>query len=235
MARFANILLLLVVVCYFQNVYCIAMDAGSSIRAVSIFRADESDLHKYSAVLAATEPIRIRCDNEIKRAMNPFAYVYHFVKRTKLKDPNGVIRVENKGVDQACSRFENRVDEVLRSYGMSSETFNSISYRMKNDSFMKQRILLQAYFYRIAADLESNINATPLLPMSSTSHLRIPVNAGAGSRRAASGAGSKNRYLLYGSSRFERFCYALYEVEAERLRQREDLQYVMIRDEDDED
>ena len=127
--NFTNLVLLMLVVNYFQNVCSIAMDAGSNIRAVSIFRADESDLHKYSAVLAATEPIRVRCNNEIKRAMNPFEILYHFVKRTKLKDPNGVIRIENKGVDQACSRFENRVDEVLRSYGMSSETFNSISYR----------------------------------------------------------------------------------------------------------
>ena len=80
---------------------------------------------------------------------------------------------------------------------------------------MKRKVLLQAYFYRIAADLESNTKSgMPAMPTATT--LRGPVGE--------AGVSNKYRYLLYGASRFERFCHALYAVECERLRQRESLQ-----------
>ena len=119
-----------------------------------MFLPEESDLHKYSAVLAATEPIRLRCEVEIRNSMNPFSYMIYKLRGAKFKDPSGNVRIENKAVDAACVRYENRVDEVVRSYGLTPELFNSMSHRIKNEPFLKRRVLLQAYFYRIAADLE---------------------------------------------------------------------------------
>ena len=191
------------------------------ITAVSVFKPEEGDLHKYSAVLAATEPIRLRCEVEIRKSMNPLAYVFYKLRGAKFKDPNGYVRIENKAVDAACIRYENRVDEVVRSYGLTPELFNSMSHRIKNEPFLKRRVLLQAYFYRIAADLETNTKtAMPSVPSvlggKPTVGPKIPIGEG--------GLSNKYRYLLYGASRFERFCHALYAVECERLRQREGLQ-----------
>lgn len=185
------------------------------VTAVSVFKPEESDLHKYSAVLAATEPIRLRCELEIKKSLNPFSYMIYKLRGVNFKDPSGILRIENKAIDAACTRYENRVEEVVRSYGLTPDVFNGMSQRIKGEPFLKRKVLLQAYFYRIAADLESNTKAgMPSMPTATT--LRGPVGE--------AGVSNKYRYLLYGASRFERFCHALYAVECERLRQRESLQ-----------
>ena len=213
------ILLIVAVLCVIHQTVGAAMPAR--ITAVSVFKPEESDLHKYSAVLAATEPIRLRCEVEIRKSMNPFSYMIYKLRGAKFKDPSGSVRIENKAVDAACIRYENRVDEVVRSYGLTPELFNSMSHRIKSEPFLKRRVLLQAYFYRIAADLETNTKTSmPSVPSvlgdQGVTGPRIPVGEG--------GLSNKYRYLLYGASRFERFCHALYAVECERLRQREGLQ-----------
>jgi hypothetical protein len=49
-----------------------ALSIGSvMIRAPSVFRSDEVEMHKYSAILAATEPFRIQCEEQIKKSVNP--------------------------------------------------------------------------------------------------------------------------------------------------------------------
>lgn len=40
-------------------------------RAPSVFRSDEVDFHKFSAILATTEPFRQQCINDLKRLLNP--------------------------------------------------------------------------------------------------------------------------------------------------------------------
>ena len=82
--------------------------------AISIFRPEESELHKYSAVLAATEPFRLRCDSEIKRAINPVKRLYYKLRGVSLSDPSSIARIENKAVDVACARYEQRVDDILK-------------------------------------------------------------------------------------------------------------------------
>jgi hypothetical protein len=47
---------------------------ASLIRAPSVFGHHEADLHKYSAVLAATEPFRLQCQSQLKQSLNPIKY-----------------------------------------------------------------------------------------------------------------------------------------------------------------
>jgi hypothetical protein len=44
------------------------------ITAVSIFRPEDSEMHKYSAILATTEPYRFRCDEQIKDSIGILRY-----------------------------------------------------------------------------------------------------------------------------------------------------------------
>lgn len=37
---------------------------------------------------------------------------------------------------------------LFSSYGMSAEEFNTISTNLNNDPILKQRIMLQAYYYK---------------------------------------------------------------------------------------
>lgn len=55
----------------------VASSKDARIRVVSVFRDDEIDLHKYSAVLAAVEPFRLQMERDLKRSMNPVSYCYH--------------------------------------------------------------------------------------------------------------------------------------------------------------
>jgi hypothetical protein len=54
--------------------------SSAKISAVAIFRRDEVDLHKYSAVLAAIEPFRLQLGDEIKKSLNPIVYAFHKIK-----------------------------------------------------------------------------------------------------------------------------------------------------------
>lgn len=56
---------------------------SSPIGVVSIFRPDESLFLKYAAVLATTEPLRIDCDREIKKSINPFVLFWETLKGNK--------------------------------------------------------------------------------------------------------------------------------------------------------
>ena len=46
----------------------------------AVFRRDELELHKYSAVLAEVEPFRLILYEEIRNVLNPISYFYHRIK-----------------------------------------------------------------------------------------------------------------------------------------------------------
>jgi hypothetical protein len=97
---------------------------------------------------------------------------------------------------------------------MTVDLFNTLSYRVMKDTVLKKKVLLQAYYYRIAADLETNTKPDlPLLPAISTTPLRIAPDEGSypESEKAV-------------ESEFSRFCKALRTIENERLMLRDSLQ-----------
>jgi len=205
----------------------------SRIKALPIFRADEVEYHKYAAILAATEPIRLQCDLEIKKSLNPVAYWYHKLKGTPLSDPATLLRIDNKGVDLACNKYERKVDEVVKSYGLETNTFNELSRKLVKNNSLRQRVLLQAYYYKIAADLESNISG---LTASTGSMLPLfPSLSGYGSYVTRPNSSPYNTqdnpemsfgtdYLKVRDTKFNRFCHAVRRIEHERISQRNALQ-----------
>ena len=54
--------------------------SDARISVIAVFRRDEVDLHKYSAVLAAIEPFRLQLSEEIKKSLNPMSYIFHKIK-----------------------------------------------------------------------------------------------------------------------------------------------------------
>ncbi len=45
--------------CIYDKMIVYSVKVGSAIHAVSVFPREQSDLHKFSAVIAATEPVRV--------------------------------------------------------------------------------------------------------------------------------------------------------------------------------
>lgn len=55
-------------------IYCASynINLNINVRAPSIFRPDEVVYHKYSAILAATEPFKAQFVTQIKSVLGPF-------------------------------------------------------------------------------------------------------------------------------------------------------------------
>ena len=48
--------------------------SGSKIKAAAVFQEKDAAYHKYSAILAASEPFLIQRNDEIRNALNPIVY-----------------------------------------------------------------------------------------------------------------------------------------------------------------
>ena len=56
--------------------------SASRVGTISVFRKDEIELHKYSAVLAAIEPLRLELQDEIEKSLNPLSNIFHKIAGT---------------------------------------------------------------------------------------------------------------------------------------------------------
>ncbi|RYH05053.1 hypothetical protein EON65_45800 [archaeon] len=63
----------------------------------------------------------------------------------------------------------------FRSYGLHVHHFNELSHSLSKQTEARKKVLLQAYLYKITADLEGNLRTNlPLLPpLSSLASLRV--------------------------------------------------------------
>eukprot|EP01041_Mallomonas_annulata_P007517 gene7517-15380_t len=207
-----KILYFLLAIFCFDSPFVVA--SSPRIKPVAVFSPEETDMHKYSAILASTEPYRLQRDSDIKKSMNPIQYWFHKIKGTQFNDPSCLLRLENKAIDLACLRYEKKADEIVRSYGLNVVAFNGLSRKIMENSPLKQRVLLQSYYYRIAADLEDNLRP-----------LGLPViNANLGADGTALSLAGGNLAIDPTKSKLYRFAQALRAIEDERLRQRNNLQ-----------
>lgn len=75
----AVLVIILVIICVINITVTVTAistsNVGLKIKALSVFRPDETDMHKYSAILAATEPFRLQCTKQIKESINPLKYL----------------------------------------------------------------------------------------------------------------------------------------------------------------
>lgn len=192
------------------------------LRAPAVFPQEDAMMHKYSAVLAAAEPFRKQCIVDLKRTLG-IKYLIYQLMGINIIDPNSSIR-NNVKVDNICDRYENKLDEIVRSYGIPLVDFNYLSEQISINTKLKQRVLLQAYFYRIAAELETSTNP-PVLPKLISKNSRYDLD----SKYDSLDSSSKNfrntgvTFNRYKGSSFQRFCSALRNMEVERVRTREKL------------
>jgi hypothetical protein len=50
---------------------------STNIRAPCVFHQNEVEMHKYAAVLAASEPFKMQCDDQIRAALGGFRCVVY--------------------------------------------------------------------------------------------------------------------------------------------------------------
>ena len=193
------------------SVQIVASAAGDKIKAVSIFPAADKEYHTYAAILACVTPFKRACEAEIKRSLGPINFAFHRIKGTSLSDPSSSVRLYNKAVDRACERYEKKVQDLVKAHGMELSAFNALSHALSHDSMLKQKVLLQSYYYRIAADLQSNTSPSSFLPTLPSIAMRSPSISDDEDTYLGwkGGRGRGVGDILGGPSRFTRYCFAL--------------------------
>ena len=67
-------------ICIISLIFLSLVDGASRIQPVSVFPYSASNLHKYSAILAAIEPFRLQRAEDVKQSLGYLQYWYHKAK-----------------------------------------------------------------------------------------------------------------------------------------------------------
>ena len=175
---------------------------SSAIRAYSVFDRDQRNFHKYSAILAASEPQRVIRDEEVKKVLSPMTFwLSQLLGGLKdLNSPSSKLRSKNSIIDAICEDYEKRLLEMVHSYGLDADEFNEIGKQVNSSPALKQKIMQQVFHYKLAADLDSNL-AVNVKSIPSKSEVKA----------------------VSGSDNLERFSKALQKIEKDRLEVRRGL------------
>mmetsp|Transcript_25706 Transcript_25706/g.51150 ORF Transcript_25706/g.51150 Transcript_25706/m.51150 type:complete len:397 (+) Transcript_25706:241-1431(+) len=166
-----------------------------STKMASVFDpAVESDLDRYAAALAATEPLRTSRDQAIQNTLGKNSVRQNTDRETTniLKSASGAIdwlcRVtssfgipssknsdiiktgaiaresinlctpdncdKHPEIRAACATYALQSSRIVRGLGLSVAQFNNISRRVAENNELKEKVMQQAYLYRIAAALK---------------------------------------------------------------------------------
>lgn len=137
-------------------------DAPPMNQVTSLFSEEESPYLRYAAVLAATEPFRELRDARAKKALSPFKY---WLIKTKKRNVCDVARIDPKGnngaLRAACSFHVTTVSKIAASLGFTIAEFNALSIEIGTDEELKDRVMKQAYLYRLASQVGNEVRSLP--------------------------------------------------------------------------
>ena len=84
------------------------------IKVASVFRSDEAIYHKYSAILAASEPFRLQFQSDIESCFNPLQYIWYKFSSILSTYDIDKLRTNHPSIDSICSTYETRIDDVIK-------------------------------------------------------------------------------------------------------------------------
>lgn len=120
---------------------------------VSLFPPSESLYDRYAACIAATEPLRVSRDKSILSSLPPLRKLF-------LRNPTGsndLCTASNcdryPKVKHACLKHVADTSRVIRGMGMTVAQFNEVSRELGEDEMLRERVMEQAYLYRVASSL----------------------------------------------------------------------------------
>mmetsp|Transcript_12189 Transcript_12189/g.14335 ORF Transcript_12189/g.14335 Transcript_12189/m.14335 type:complete len:388 (+) Transcript_12189:56-1219(+) len=131
----------------------------------SLFMQPEEVIYdKYAACLAATEGLRRARDATLgknRSAVNvnakPTKSMAKFWRREDEQSDDG----SKKEYQRACAQYVLHSGKMIRSMGLSVSQFNQLGREVGSDKILKERVMEQAYLYRMAATV--NMGKIPLI------------------------------------------------------------------------
>ncbi|GMH63302.1 hypothetical protein TrRE_jg6160 [Triparma retinervis] len=136
---------------------------------VSLFPPSEVLYDRYAAAIAATEPLRVSRDREVMSALPLIAKFFS----KKESGGNGLCTSRNcdkyPEVQRACLKHVADSSRVIRALGMTVAQFNDVSRKLGENELLRERVMEQAYLYRVASSL--SLSKLPLVEDPASSKL----------------------------------------------------------------
>jgi len=131
----------------------------------SLFMQPEEVIYdKYAACLAATEGLRRARDATIGKNRSAVSvnaksnkYMGNFWRREDKESTEG----NKKEYRRACAQYVLHSGKMIRSMGLTVSQFNQLGREVGSDKILKERVMEQAYLYRMAATV--NMGKIPLI------------------------------------------------------------------------
>ncbi|GMI42813.1 hypothetical protein TrCOL_g4906 [Triparma columacea] len=128
---------------------------------VSLFPPSEVLYDRYAAAIAATEPLRVSRDKDVMAALPAIAKIFG----KKESGGNGLCTAKNcdkyPEVQRACLKHVVDSSKVIRALGMTVAQFNDVSRKLGENELLRERVMEQAYLYRVASSL--SLDKLPLV------------------------------------------------------------------------
>lgn len=131
----------------------------------SLFGPDERKYQQYAAALAATEPLRKERDAKAKQCLKLGEH-WWLARRGKLGSSSGkgvcdlaVVDPQgrNHNLRGVCQQHVRTMSAVIVAMGLSPKEFNELSREVAGDPGLRSRVMEQAYYYRVAAQLSGGL------------------------------------------------------------------------------
>eukprot|EP00560_Eucampia_antarctica_P010100 CAMPEP_0197830154 /NCGR_PEP_ID=MMETSP1437-20131217/6758_1 /TAXON_ID=49252 ORGANISM="Eucampia antarctica, Strain CCMP1452" /NCGR_SAMPLE_ID=MMETSP1437 /ASSEMBLY_ACC=CAM_ASM_001096 /LENGTH=373 /DNA_ID=CAMNT_0043432355 /DNA_START=160 /DNA_END=1281 /DNA_ORIENTATION=- len=156
----------------------------------------ETKYDTYAACLAATEGLRRNRDSYITKIKNKSAVqsadsdsswksLISLVNKRKKEEP---INENEEEYKRACAQCVLQSTKAIRALGLTVGQFNQIGREIGNDELLKQRVMDQAYLYRVASTINMN---------------KIPLVEDPGSEQLLKGLNNKRRVQMFAKSMTE--------------------------------
>jgi len=173
----------------------------------SLFLPEESHYDRYAACLAATEGLRRLRDRETSEATN--GGIFSILKKKK-SDSEGTQSEKKEQEERANANYLLQSSQVIRALGMNVPQFNQLGREIMADEKLKEKVIEQAYLYRLAASMSDPKNRKyQLLTMSDET--------------------SNPLKLAHRRHRLQMFAKSMVEIETLRQDQLDRLQKVLLK------
>ncbi|GMH57131.1 hypothetical protein TrLO_g11440 [Triparma laevis f. longispina] len=123
---------------------------------VTLFSPSESLYDRYSAALAATEPLRSSLPTA---ALKNIPYLSRVFLTTDICSAKNCDRFPS--ISATCQNHVVKSSKIIRSLGLTVAQFNDVSRKIAKDDELKARIMEQAYLYRVSSKL--SLDKVPLI------------------------------------------------------------------------
>eukprot|EP00521_Asterionellopsis_glacialis_P018142 CAMPEP_0195296456 /NCGR_PEP_ID=MMETSP0707-20130614/19523_1 /TAXON_ID=33640 /ORGANISM="Asterionellopsis glacialis, Strain CCMP134" /LENGTH=259 /DNA_ID=CAMNT_0040357983 /DNA_START=45 /DNA_END=824 /DNA_ORIENTATION=+ len=141
---------------------------GEENRMPCLFSEEETQFDRYAAAVAATEGLRRMRDKQMSE-LDGGTRESKKLERSAAKKAAQIKNVQDEAQKRIAAEYVMRSNEVLKAMGMTVPQFNQLGRLVGQDKKLKEKVMEQAYLYRMTATLD--MERVPLIEDPATKDL----------------------------------------------------------------